>query len=118
MACNWKLRAVLADKCGIGSATALKKRLEKSAGVKLSLQSVSVLLKKRPDAIRFQTIQALCNATDLKLSDFCEVLPEVLEPCFAPKSLYGRGQQSKPAGQGFPAPRDFYKPKRQERFVI
>ncbi len=106
MAITWKLRKVLAEKCGVGSATALQALLEKNAGVKLSLQSLTVPLNRTPKAIRFQTMQAVCNATGLKLSEFCEVVPEVMVARPLPKPLY---HSRKPAIElGFPSPRDYY----------
>ena len=108
MACTWKLRAVLADRCGITSATALKARLEVTAGVKLSLQSVAILFNRSPNAIRFQTMQALCDATGLQLSDFCEVVPDAPVVCKPAKPLYRSRRSGNELTKGFPSPRAFY----------
>ena len=53
----------------------LQALLAEKAGVQLSLQAVSALINGKPNALRVQTIQALCNALNCKLSDFCEVCP-------------------------------------------
>lgn len=108
MSHQWTLRAVLAEKCGIHSATALKARLEANAGVQLSLQSLTVLLNTSPNAIRFQTIQAVCTATGLRLSDFCEVLPDAPVAGTSPKRLYHSRSAERPTKLEFPSPRDFY----------
>jgi DNA-binding Xre family transcriptional regulator len=113
MALTWKLREVLADRCGIHSATALGKLLEGTAGVKMSLESLSQQINGHPAAVRFQTIQAICTATGLKLSDFCEVSPDAPAICNTAKPLYSVTRKSGKARiLGFPSPRDFYQPKR------
>lgn len=108
MSHKWTLRAVLAERCGIHSATALKARLETNAGVKLSLQSLTVLLNKSPNAIRFQTIQAVCTATGLSLSDFCEVLPDAPVAGNPPARIYGSRSSGRATKLQFPPPRAFY----------
>ncbi len=105
MSHQWTLRAVLAEKCGIHSATALKARLEAKAGVQLSLQSLTVLLNTSPNAIRFQTIQAVCTATGLRLSDFCEVLPDPPAAGASPRRLYHTRSADRPPQLEFPSPR-------------
>ena|SRR5579872_2090074 len=107
MARSWTLRQVLAERNGIATATALQRLLASKAGVKLSLQSTSVLLKACPGSIRFQTMQAVCNATGLKLSDFCEILPDCSEQQNTPRPLYPNRKPVRQSALEFPSPRDF-----------
>jgi len=112
MSLRWDLRQILAAKCGISTASALQ-RLLADAGVTLSLESTSALLRSSPKAIRFRTIQALCTATTLNLSDFCEVSPDRAGPQVAPGPLYhckGAGK----AAPYFPSPRKFFVPRRSK----
>jgi DNA-binding Xre family transcriptional regulator len=107
MAFRWELQQVLAARCGIATATALQK-LMAEAGVTLSLESTSALLRSSPMAIRFRTMQALCNATRLKLSDFCEVSPEEVDQQNAPTPLYRSRKPADRSALEFPSPRTFY----------
>ncbi len=107
MARSWTLRQVVADRCGKATATALQRLLASKAGVKLSLQSTSLLLKACPGSIRFQTMQAVCNATGLKLSDFCEILPDCSEQQSPPKPLYPNRKPVQRSALQFPSPRNF-----------
>jgi len=72
----WNLKKWLAVNHDIYRPSELQALLAEKAGVQLSLQAISALLNNKPSALRLQTIQALCNALDCKLSDFCEVLPD------------------------------------------
>lgn len=110
MSFRWDLRQVLEAKCGISTARALQ-RLLADAGVTLSLESTSALLRSSPRAIRFRTMQALCTATRLNLSDFCEISPDCAGPQVVPGALYhckGAGK----AAPHFPSPRKFYLPRK------
>jgi putative transcriptional regulator len=79
----WNLKKWLAVERDIYRPSELQAVLAQNAGVQLSLQAISALINGKPHALRLQTIQALCNALDCKLSDFCEVLPD------APKARQG-----------------------------
>jgi DNA-binding Xre family transcriptional regulator len=88
----WNFRVWLAREREIFSPTQLQKVLVERAGVRLSLQALSSLMKGRPEAIRFQTMQAICNALNCRLSDFCQMTPDKQfgRPNVAdPKRLYG-----------------------------
>jgi DNA-binding Xre family transcriptional regulator len=54
--------------------------LAECAGVQLSLTSVSALINKTPDVLRVRTMQAICNALNCKLSEFCEIEPDDFAP--------------------------------------
>ena len=69
MAIVWNLKKWLAVNRDIYRASEVQLLLAEKAGVRLSLQAISAIINE-------QTIQALCNALDCKLSDFCDVLPE------------------------------------------
>jgi len=109
MAIVWTLKKWLAVNRDIYRASELQLLLAEKAGVRLSLQAISAILNAQPSALRLQTIQALCNALDCKLSDFCDVLPDTpaqrkQKAAGSPVALYG-GKQA--AVSPFPDPRTF-----------
>jgi DNA-binding Xre family transcriptional regulator len=79
MTVQWNLKRWLAIERNIYRPSELRTLLLTKTGVKLSLQAVSSLVNGTPGALRLRTIQALCNALDCKLSDFCEVFPDADE---------------------------------------
>ena len=111
----WKLKKWLAVERDIYRASELQELLASKAGVQLSLQSVSALINGKPNALRLQTIQALCNALDCKLSDFCEVSPDPVEVTIkqpktkanVPERLYGGKKQANSNETIFPDPHEF-----------
>lgn len=76
MAIVWNLKKWLAVNRDIYRASEVQLLVAEKAGVRLSLQAISAIINGQPSALRLQTIQALCNALDCKLSDFCDVLPD------------------------------------------
>lgn len=76
MPVTWNLKKWLAVERDIYRPSELQTLLAERAGVHLTLQAISSLLNKKPGALRLQTVQALCNALDCKLSDFCDVTPD------------------------------------------
>jgi DNA-binding Xre family transcriptional regulator len=116
----WNLRKWLAVERDIYRASEVQALLAEKAGVQLSLQAVSALINGTPTALRLQTIQALCNALDCKLSDFCDVLPDTAKEQQrrrkrageGPVRLYGgkgkgRDQERESRASIFPDPRQF-----------
>ncbi len=79
MPVRWDLKKWLAVERNIYRPSELRTLLLTKAGVKISLQAVSTLINNTPGALRLPTMQALCNALDCKLSDFCEILPDTDE---------------------------------------
>lgn len=76
MPIRWNLKKWLAVERDIYRPSELQAVLAEKAGVHLTLQAISSLLNKKPGALRLQTVQALCDALDCKLSDFCDVTPD------------------------------------------
>jgi DNA-binding Xre family transcriptional regulator len=76
MPITWNLKKWLAVERDIYRPSELQAVLAERAGVHLTLQAISSLMNKKPGALRLQTVQALCNALDCKLSDFCDVTPD------------------------------------------
>src|SRR5258708_5439792 len=72
----WNLKKWLALERDIYRPSELQAVLSEKAGVQLSIQALSALINGTPSALRFQTVQALCNALQCELSDFCRVLPD------------------------------------------
>ncbi len=115
MSFKWNLKKWLAVERDIYRPSELQALLAEKAGVQLSLQAVSALINGKPDALRVQTIQALCNALHCKLSDFCEVLPDSESEQQKqrkvaggiPIRLYGSKESSKNQESLFPDPRQY-----------
>jgi DNA-binding Xre family transcriptional regulator len=119
MAIVWNLKKWLAVERDIYRPSELQTLLAEKAGVQLSLQAVSALMNGKPTALRLQTIQALCNALECKLSDFCDVLPESATEerqkqrkavGGGPVRLYGDKAKSKGQESIFPDPHQYVKP--------
>ncbi len=97
----WNLKKWLVVEHNIYRPVDLQKLIEEKAGVKLSLQAISSLINNQPSGIRFKTIEALCDALDCQLSDFCDVIPHSpqekkkrLEKITKAEPIYGKSQQS------------------------
>lgn len=73
MPTQWKLRELLKER-GVKSASEISRSLEE-IGHQLSVQAVCDLLNRQPKMIRLETIQAICDAFYIPLSEFLEVLP-------------------------------------------
>ena len=73
MPTQWRLRELLKER-GVKSASEISRSLEK-IGYQLSVQAVCDLLNHQPKMIRLETIEAICNAFYIPLSEFLEVLP-------------------------------------------
>jgi putative transcriptional regulator len=119
----WNLKKWLAMERDIYRPSELQALLAEKAGVQLSLQAISSLINSKPNALRLQTIQALCNALDCKLSDFCEVLPDTAKEqqkqrkvaSGIPVRLYGAKAPSKNQESIFPDPHQYTETKKGQR---
>jgi len=111
----WNLKKWLAVERDIYRPSELQAALVEKAGVQLSLQAVSALINGEPNALRLQTIQALCNALNCKLSDFCDVLPDTAKEQQKqrkvagemPVRLYGGKESPKNRESLFPDPHQY-----------
>ncbi|MEI2578031.1 helix-turn-helix domain-containing protein [Scytonema sp. PRP1] len=111
----WNLKKWLAVERDIYRPSELQALLASKAGVQLSLQAVSALINGKPSALRIQTIQALCNALDCKVSDFFDVLPDPPKELKKqgkasnnkPSRLYGDKKQPEKQESIFPDPHQF-----------
>jgi DNA-binding Xre family transcriptional regulator len=119
----WNLKKWLAMERDIYRSSELQMLLAEKAGVQLSLQAISALINGKPNALRLQTIQALCNALDCKLSDFCEVLPDTAKEQQkqrkvvggTPVRLYGAKEKAKNQESIFPDPHQYTETKQGQR---
>ena len=110
----WNLKKWLVVERDIYRPSELQELLKSEAGIYLSLQSVSALINGKPNALRLQTIQALCNALNCKLSDFCDVIPDKADKGRkkrkvageSPTRLYATHSKSKEESS-FPDPHKF-----------
>lgn len=104
MPVQWNLKQWLVANHHIYRPTELQALLEEKANTQLSLQALSSLLNTVPSALRLSTIQALCNALDCTLSDFCNVLPD--QPVLS-KQHTEAGGQAESGSQSPPLPMFF-----------
>jgi DNA-binding Xre family transcriptional regulator len=110
----WNLKKWLVLERDIYRPSELQEILKAETGIYLSLQSISALINGKPHALRFQTIQALCNALNCKLSEFCDVLPDTAEAKQkrrkavgeTPRRLYGKREGTEER-EAFPDPHKF-----------
>jgi DNA-binding Xre family transcriptional regulator len=106
----WNLKKWLAVERDIYRPSELQALLAEKAGVQLSNQAISALINGKPNALRLQTIQALGDIPDCKLSNFCEVLPDTAKEQQkqrkvaggTPVLLYGAKEPSKNQESIFP----------------
>lgn len=111
----WNLKKWLAVEHDIYRPSELQTVLAEKAGVQLSLQAISALINKTPDGLRLQTIQALCNALNCELGDFCHILPDSQQEQQKqrkragekPVRLYGPKEPAKDEVSLFPDPHQY-----------
>jgi DNA-binding Xre family transcriptional regulator len=115
----WTLKKWLAVERDIYRPSELQSLLVEKAGIQLSLQSISALINGKPNALRVQTIQAICNALDCKLSDFFDIVPDVSTKQrkqkianSSPTRLYGGQVVRAEEDSIFPSPHRFEKQKK------
>jgi DNA-binding Xre family transcriptional regulator len=119
----WNLKKWLAVERDIYRPSELQALLAEKAGVQLSLQAVSALINAKPNALRLQTIQALCNALNCQLSDFCEVLPDSAQEQQkqrkaagdTPVRLYGSKEPANTKESLFPDPHEYSETRKGQR---
>ncbi len=119
----WNLKKWLAVERDIYRPSELQALLAEKAGVQLSIQAISALINGQPNALRLQTIQALCNALNCKLSDFCEVGPDTEKEQQkqrkvaggTPVRLYGAKEPAKNQESLFPDPHHYTETKKGQR---
>jgi DNA-binding Xre family transcriptional regulator len=119
----WNLKKRLAAERDIYRPSELQALFAEKAGVQLSNQAISALINGKPNALRLQTIQALCNALHYKLSNFCEVLPDTAKEQQkqrkvaggTPVRLYGAKEPSKNQENIFPDPHQYTETKKGQQ---
>jgi DNA-binding Xre family transcriptional regulator len=105
---QWTLKKWLAVTHDVYRATDLKKRIVERTGTDISVQSLSVLLRDNPRALRINTIEAICATFQCKLSDFCEVVPGAAKRKLPHRPYAAHAKRKKQAAiADFPSPADF-----------
>ena len=111
----WNLKKWLALERDIYRPSELQTLIKEKTGVLLSLQAISALMNGKPNGIRFQTMQVLCDTLDCDICDFFNVTPGTQ----AEKKkqykvvggtsvrLYGVKEQSKRGENIFPDPDEY-----------
>jgi DNA-binding Xre family transcriptional regulator len=108
----WNLRKWLAVNRDIYRPVDLQKLIAEKAGVHLSLQAVSALMKSHPSTLRIATLEVLCTALECKASEFFDVLPagpleeksKLKVAGDAPTPLYGVREPESQQASPFPDP--------------
>lgn len=114
----WNLKKWLAVNHDIYRASELQSALIERVGIQLSLQAISALLNNKPNALRVQTIQAICDAFACKMSDFCDVVPndsveqqtqerQRMAAGTSPARLYGSKKGGTKSESVFPDPYEY-----------
>jgi DNA-binding Xre family transcriptional regulator len=99
MPTQWRLRELLKER-GVKSASEISRSLEE-IGHQLSVQAVCDLLNRQPKMIRLETIEAICNAFYIPLSEFLEVLPMASQkPQKKPRTRQPPSDESAQRSQG------------------
>ena len=101
MPTQWRLRELLKER-GVKSASEISRSLEE-IGHQLSVQAACDLLNRQPKMIRLETIEAICNAFYIPLSEFLEVLPMASQkPQKKPRTRQPPSDESaqRPQGRG------------------
>lgn len=76
MAISWDLQKWLKENRGITDPKEIRDLIALRTRYKISLQSVKgLLLKEIPQILRVETIQALCDTFNCRLSDFYDITP-------------------------------------------
>jgi putative transcriptional regulator len=78
MSTTWKLQEWLKSKRGVTRPTDISKIILKTTGFKISNQAISDLFNTQPKILRLETIQAICDTFNCRLTDFCVITPDEL----------------------------------------
>lgn len=77
MTITWMLRHKLAVERHIFAAPQLQELIREKVGITIPLRELEPLMGNDPPAYaRVRTLQAICNALECALSDFCSVTPD------------------------------------------
>lgn len=104
---RWKLKAVLAKKYHIYTATNLQKLIIKKTGVVISVANLCKYVNAEPKMIRLETMEILCSALECDLSSLLSVKPKTFSPERLRKLSFKNTPKAKIATKNFPAPRDY-----------
>lgn len=74
----WNLQEWLKTERDVTRPTDISKAILKKTGFKISNQAVSDLFATQPKMLRLETIQAICDTFNCRLSDFCVITPHDL----------------------------------------
>lgn len=77
MSFKWTLREVLAQR-GFSKASHISRIIQERTRYRISAQAVCELLNGEPKMLRLETAQAFCDAFGLRVSEFCEMVPDPL----------------------------------------
>ena len=88
MSVKWILREVLGQR-GFTTASDISRIIQERARYSISTQAVCDLLNGEPKMLRLETAQAFCDAFGLRVSEFCEMVPDPLRKLKVDQSASG-----------------------------
>ena len=75
MPLTWKLKQWLRTKRSLKNANDIRDLIEHRTGYKVTLRRITSLLNGQPKTLDLELFQAICNAFQCELIDFCDVTP-------------------------------------------
>ena len=75
MPLTWKLKQWLRTKRSLKNANDIRDLIEHRTGYKVSLRRITSLLNGQPKTLDIELFQAICNAFQCELINFCDVTP-------------------------------------------
>jgi putative transcriptional regulator len=111
----WNFKKWLAIERDIYRPSELQEILAEKTGIQLSHQAISALMNGKPNGIRFQTMQAICNALECNICDFFSIQPDTPNELQkkrkvvgdAPMRLYGHKEKTINEESIFPDPHQY-----------
>lgn len=107
MAIHWKLKKFAYDKHGIIRLKDLQNQIAENAGIIISLQHLSDLLRGCPKSIKLSTMEILCTALNCSLSDLVVIEPGKRKAKVTRKLSYQSTPLEKRGVKEFPDPSDY-----------
>lgn len=75
MPLSWKLKQFLRTERSLKNANDIRDLIEHRTGYKVSLRRITSLLNGQPKTLDIELFQAICNAFQCELINFCDVTP-------------------------------------------
>jgi hypothetical protein len=87
MPLTWKLKQWLRTKRSLKNANDIRDLIEHRTGYKVSLERITSLLNGQPKTLDIELFEAICNAFQCELINFCDVTPSSAIPPKRPLNI-------------------------------